>query len=116
MTQAIDISTSGGTRTVVSRDAYRSLTTATISGGSGFAGTVGIGLGLGLAMPTQQTVVTAFGVVGANCDKLNEAVGTVDTTAHTIEPTTPSNGTHNYTFNYKYTNTPVSPTHTHTLA
>jgi hypothetical protein len=116
VTQAIDISTSGGTRTVVTTDAYRSLTSATILGGSGFAGTVGIGLGLGLALPTQQTIVTAFGVIGANVDKLNEAVGTVDATAHTIEPTTVANGTHNYTFNYKYTNTPVSPTHIHALA
>jgi len=116
VTEAIDIAVGAGTRTVVTTYAYRSLTTATISGGSGFAGTVGIGLGLGLALPTQQTVVTAFGVIGANCNKLNEAVGTVDATAHTIEPTTPANGTLNYTFNYKCTTTPVSPTHTHTLA
>ena len=117
VTQAIDISTSCGTRTVVNAKAYRSLTSATISGGSGFAGTtVGIGLGLGLALPTCQASVTAFSVFGENCDKINTAVGTVDATAYTVEPTTPANGTHSYSWNYKYTLTPVSPAHNHTLA
>jgi hypothetical protein len=116
VTQAIDISSSGGTRTVVTTKAYRSLTSATISVGSGFAGTVGIGLGLGLAMPTAQASVTAFAVIGENCDKLNETVGTADAVAYTIEPTTAANGTHNYSFRYTYTLTPVSPAHLHALA
>jgi hypothetical protein len=116
VTQAIDISTAGGTRTVVTTNAYRTLTSATITGGSGFAGTVGIGLGLGLALPTAQAGVTAFSVFGENCDKINTAVGTVDAVAYTVEPTTAANGTHNYTWNYKYTLTPVSPAHNHTLA
>ena len=116
VTQAIDISTSGGTRTVVTTKAYRTLTSATISGGSGFAGTVGIGLGLGIALPTAQAGVTAFSVFGENCDKINTAVGTVDTAAFTVEPTTAANGTHSYAWNYKYTLTPVSPTHIHALA
>jgi hypothetical protein len=116
VTQAIDISTSGGTRTVVTTKPYRTLTSATISGGSGFAGTVGIGLGLGLGLPTAQASVTSFSVFGENCDKVNTAVGTVDAAAFTVEPTTAANGTHNYTFNYKYTLTPVSPAHLHALA
>ena len=116
VTQAIDISTSGGTRTVVTTKAYRTLTSATITGGSGFAGTVGIGLGLGLALPTAQVGVSAFSVFGENCDKINTAVGTVDAAAYTVEPTTAANGTHSYAWNYKYTLTPVSPTHIHSLA
>ena len=116
VTQAIDISTSGGTRTVVTTNAYRSLTSVTTSSMTGIAGKVSVGLGLGLALPTATTTVTAFSVFGANVDKTNEAVGTVDATAYTVEPTTPANGTHNYTFNYKFTETPVSPAHNHTLA
>jgi hypothetical protein len=116
VTQAIDISTVGGTRTVVTTHAYRSLTSATVSGINTPAGTIGIGLGLGLALPSAQASVTAFAVIGANVDKVNEAVGTVDATAYTIEPTTAANGTRNYTFNYKYTFTPVTPAHNHSLA
>jgi hypothetical protein len=116
VTQAIDISTAGGTRTVVTTHAYRSLTSATVSGINTPAGTIGIGLGLGLALPTAQASVTAFGVIGANVDKVNEAVGTVDATAYTVEPTTAANGTRNYTFNYRFTLTPVNPAHNHSLA
>ena len=108
VTQAIDISTTGGTRTVVTTNAYRSLTSATITGGSGFAGTVGIGLGLGLALPSAQASVSSFSVFGENCDKVNTAVGTVDTVARTVEPTTAANGTHNYTWQYKFTVTPAA--------
>ena len=60
--------------------------------------------------------VRQFSVFAENDNKVNVAVGTQDATAHTVIPTTPANGTLNYTFNYKYTSTPVSPTHTHTLA
>jgi hypothetical protein len=117
VTQAIDISTSGGTRTVVTTHAYATLTSATVSGIGGAAGTVGIGVGVALALPSQEPgIVTAFSVFKATCDGSNEVVGTVDATARTIEPTTAPNATHNYVFNYKFTATPVSPAHNHTLA
>lgn len=116
LTQAIDISSSGGTRTVITDGAYATLTSATVSGINTAAGTVSIGLGAALGLPTAQASVTAFGVNTENCDKVNEAVGTVDATAGTVVPTTAANGTHNYTFNYKFTLTPVSPAHNHTLA
>jgi hypothetical protein len=116
-TQAIDISTSGGTRTVVTDKAYATLTSATVSGGSGFAGTVGIGLGAALGVPTNKSpAATAFAVYKAQVSGLNEAVGTVDATAMTIAPTTPADAAHSFAFWYNFTVTPTSPTHNHTLA
>jgi hypothetical protein len=117
VTQAIDISTSGGTRTVITNDAYATLTSATISGGSGFAGTVGIGLGAALGLPVNKSpVATAFAVYKAQVNGLDEAVGTVDATAGTIIPTTAPDAAHSYAFWYNFTVTPTSPTHNHTLA
>jgi hypothetical protein len=117
VTQAIDISDSGGTRTVVTDKAYATLTSATVSGGSGFAGTVGIGVGAALALPSQQPgIVTAFAVHKAMVGNANEVVGTVDATARTIEPTSAANASRNFSFYYNFAVTPVSPTHNHTLA
>lgn len=117
VTQAIDISTAGGTRTTVTTHAFATLTSATVSAINTPAGTIGIGVGAALGLPSQQAgIVTAFGVFKATVDGGNEAVGTVDATARTIEPTTAPNATHNYVFNYKFTVTPVSPAHNHALA
>ena len=111
-TQAISIIAAG---TTITDKAYATLTSATISGGSGFAGTVGIGLGAALGLPANNTpTATGFAVYKAQVNGLNEAVGTVDTTAMTIAPTTPADAGHSYAFWYKYTVTPVSPAHNHT--
>lgn len=111
-TQAIDISTSGGTRTVITDKAYATLTSATISGGSGFAGTVGIGLGAALGLPTNKTpTATAFAVYKSQVNGLDETVGTVDATAMTIIPTTAPDAAHSFAFWYNFTTA-----HVHTLA
>ena len=115
VTDAISIATTNTGTTITTR-AYRTLTSATVSNLTGAAGTISIGLGAALGLPTQQTVVTSFSVFAENDNKVNVTVGTQDATARTVIPTTPANGTLNFTFNYKYTSTPVSPTHTHTLA
>lgn len=117
VTQEIDISTEGGTRTVITDKAYATLTSATVSGIDGAAGTIGIGVGAALALPSQQPgIVTAFAVHKAMVDNANEAVGTVDATARTIVPTSAPNAARNYQFFYNFTVTPVSPAHAHLLA
>ncbi len=116
-TQAIDISSSGGTRTVITDKAYATLTSATISGGSGFAGTVGIGVGAALGIPTNKTpAATAFSVYKAQVNGADETVGTVDATAMTIIPTTAPDAAHSYAFWYNFTVTPTQAAHNHTLA
>jgi len=116
-TQAIDIAVGAGTRTVVTDKAYATLTSATISGGSGFAGSVSIGLGTALGVPTNKSpAATAFAVYKEQVNGLDETVGTVDATAMTIAPTTPADGAHSFAFWYNFTVTPTSPAHNHTLA
>ena len=116
-TQAIDIAVGAGTRTVITDKAYATLTSATISGGSGFAGTVGIGLASALGLPVNKSpAATAFAVYKAQVNGLDETVGTVDATAGTIIPTTAPDAAHSYAFWYNFTVTPTSPAHNHTLA
>jgi hypothetical protein len=116
-TEAFDISTSGGDRTLVTAKAYATLTSATVSSIDTPAGTVGIGLGTALGVPTNKSpAATAFAVYKAQVNGLNEAVGTVDATAFTVIPTTAPDASHSYAFWYNFTVTPTSPTHTHTLA
>ena len=111
-TQAIDIAVGAGTRTVVTDKAYATLTSATISGGSGFAGSVSIGLGAALGIPTNKTpAATAFAVYKEQVNGLDETVGTVDATAMTVAPTTAADGAHSFAFWYNFTTA-----HTHTLA
>ena len=113
-TQAIDIKTAG---TVITDKAYATLTSATISGGSGFAGTVGIGLGAALGIPTNKTpAATAFSVYKEQVNGLNEAVGTVDATAMTVIPTTAPDAAHSFAFWYNFSVTPTSTAHNHTLS
>lgn len=110
ITQTIPLT--GGTRTVVTADAYATLTSATlaVAGGAGVGKNIGIGVGaaLGLPIPAGATGVSVF---KATCDYANEAVGTVDATARTVIPTTGANGAHDYEFFFKYT-----LAHTHTLS
>jgi hypothetical protein len=55
-----------------------------------------------------------FAVHKANVNDVNEVVGTVDTFAGTIVPTSVPNGSRSYQFWYTYTVTPVQNTHLHT--
>ena len=101
ITQAIPLT--GTTRTVVTDEAYATLTSATITGMVGnVAGdhiSIGVAADLGLPIPKGATSVT---VHKATCDYANEAVGTVDATARTVAPTTAANGAHDYEFWYRY--------------
>jgi hypothetical protein len=110
VTQVIPIT--GGTRTVITDDAYARVTSITVAALAGHTGAdkigVGVGVALGLPIPAGATGV---GVYKATVDYADEAVGTVDTTARTIAPTTAANGTHDYEFWYKYT-----LAHTHTIS
>jgi hypothetical protein len=93
----------GGTRTIVTDDAYAVLTSATLTVTAGAGGGKNIGIGckgeLGLPVPKGATNVV---VNKAVVDHADEAVGTVDATARTIVPTTGCNGTHDYEFWYSY--------------
>jgi hypothetical protein len=110
LTQAIPLT--GVTRTVVTTDAYATLTSATITAMVGnVAGdhiSIGVGAALGLPIPAAATAVS---VHKATCDYTNEAVGTVDATARTVEPTTGANAAHDYEFWYRYT-----LSHTHAMS
>lgn len=110
LTQAIPLT--GVTRTVVTTDAYATLTSATITAMAGnVAGdhiSIGCSGALGLPIPAGATGVS---VHKATVDYVDEAVGTVDATARTVTPTTAANGTREFEFWYKYT---VS--HTHSLS
>lgn len=110
ITQTIQLT--GGTRTIVTADAYATLTSATlaVAGGAGAGKNIGIGVGAALGLPIPAGA-TAVSVHKATCDYANEAVGTVDATARTISPTTVANAAHDYEFWYRY-----SLTHTHTLS
>lgn len=94
------------TVTIVTTNCFAHLTSGTVAGytasGSGTGNTLGIGVGaaLGLSVPSTFSGLQVF---KANVDNADEAVGTVDTAAGTITPTTAANGTHSYTFNYSFT-------------
>ena len=93
----------GGTRTVVTDDAYASLTSATLTITAGAGGGKNLGIGckgeVGLPIPKGATNVAVNKVA---VDHANEAVGTVDATARTLIPTTPCNGTHDYDVWFSY--------------
>jgi hypothetical protein len=103
VTEAFNINTTGGTRTLTTAAAYATLTSATITAGSGFAGTVGIGVASALALPgSRSPAASAYVVHKAAVNNANETVGTVDAVAGTIVPTTVPNGTNNYAFYYQF--------------
>ncbi len=112
LSQAIDIT--GGTKTVVTNDAYATVTSATVAGqvGGGAGTTIGIGPGNALALPIPVSA-GATAVSKAIVDSANEAVGTVDAVARTIEPTTAPNAAHDYDFYFTYTLTPTQAAHDH---
>lgn len=108
----------GGTRTVVTDQAYASIDpSSAVAGlvGAATGDTLGIGPSAALGLPGQKTPgSTTFAVHKANVDNANEAVGTVDATAGTVTPTTAPNGTHTYQFWYTAAVTVAQNAHTHT--
>lgn len=110
VTQAIPLKAAAGpnSRTVVTTDAYASITSATITASAGVAAgdnvAIGMSAAIGLAVPQ---VATAIGVFRASVDDVREAVGTVDATAGTIIPTTAPNGTRDFDFWWNATVTPA---------
>ena len=117
VTETQDISTAKAGVTTVTTYAYRSLTSATPTTLTGAAGTVRIDPAAPVAIPTNKTpAATSISVNGENCDGTNETVGTWDATARTVTLTTAPNASHNYTLDYTFSVTPVSPVHTHSLA
>jgi hypothetical protein len=116
VTETFDISTTKAGTTTVSTKAYQSLTSATPTVNSA-AGTVGVGVATALALPTNKTPASAsLTVLGETDDGVSVAIGTTDATARTVIPTTTVGPSHVYEFDYTYSVTPVSPTHTHSLA
>jgi hypothetical protein len=105
----------GGTQTVVSDLAYATIS-ATVAGVAGAAAgdTISIGASAHLGLPRDHTPLGgALTVYKASADDADEAIGTVDSTAGTISPTTAPNGTHDYDFWYRWSQTVVQDAHTH---
>ena len=113
VTQSIPLP--GGTRTVTTTEALATLTSATITGLAGsVADTISIGVSAALGLTATKTPTPgSFSVYKAAVGQANEAVGTVDATAGTIEPTTAPNGTNDYDFWYTFSFTPTQAGHTH---
>ena len=90
-------------KTLTTTNAYGSILTAAISGLAGTStGSISLGSGFDLALPlpTGFAGLTEYKEVtdGAN----NATLGTVDTVSGCVIPNTAPNGTHNYSFYYKY--------------
>lgn len=107
VTQSIPLT--GGTQTVITTDAYATITSATVAAltGTVTGDTVGIGVGTALGLPAPKTPIPGtFAVYKANVGNANETIGTVDATAGTIIPTSAPNATRVYDFWFNYTYTP----------
>lgn len=102
VTQVINLA--GGTRTVVTNDAYAVLTSATVAGLAGNAAgdNVGIGQSAALGLPLPPSGVSGIGVFRAEFDGAPETGGTVDSAAGTYTPAGSPDGTKPVTvwFNY----------------
>jgi hypothetical protein len=100
VTETIDFG-AGGTQTIVTDYVYASLTSATVASVAGAAAgdTIGIGVGAALGLPIPAGMPNVS-VVRAYADATSEAVGTVDTTARSIEPTTAADGAADFDFFY----------------
>ena len=110
ITQVIPLT--GVTRTVVTDEAFATITSATITGMSGnVAGdhiSIGCSAFLGLPVPA---LATGLSVYKATVDYVNEAVGTVDAASRSVSPTTAANATREFEFWYRY-----AIAHTHTMS
>lgn len=116
VTQVIPLT--GGTRTIITTDAYATLTSAVTAAVAGAAAgdTISIGVSAHLALPAARSPAAAgFIVYKANVDDVNEAVGTMDADAGTISPTTAPNGVHEYDFWYRYSLSVGQVAHTHAI-
>lgn len=104
-----EIPLTGGTQTVITDEAFATLTSATVADltGTVTGDTVGIGVGAALGLPAPMTPTPGtFVVYKSNADEADEAVGTVDADAGTIIPTTVPDGAVNFDFWFNYTITP----------
>lgn len=117
------INLAGGTRTIVTDEAYAQLTSGTVAGVAGAAAgdTIGIGQSSALGLPGCANPASSnFVVYKATVDDADETVGTVDATNGTIIPTTAPNGTHDYdvwyTYDVAHNHTQAAHTHTATLS
>ena len=99
VTESISVA-GASSATFITANAYMTLTSATPVGTVTNVTTIGIGVGAALALP-GPAVLLDFTVLKEVVDVTNETVGTVDTVAGTVVPTTAANGTHNYTFFYQ---------------
>ena len=107
------------TVTLTSKYAYAHLTSATVYQTEDFFAhsyTISLGLAPALALP----VVSGYSALTVNTETVassatdtwtvaRETVGTVDTVAGTISPTTAPNGSKHFTFNFTYTAPSIAP-------
>lgn len=90
------------TQTLTTANAYAHITSGPVAGlVGGGDGTLGIGVATALGLPLPAGFA-GLNVFKENVDNANEAVGTVDTVAGTVIPTTLPNATHNYDFFYSF--------------
>jgi hypothetical protein len=112
-----EIALAGGTRTVVTTDAYASLTSATVAGlvGHGAGDNMGIGVGNGFGLPVPEGA-TNLVVTKTFVDGAGEAVAGVDAAAYSVAPTTAADAVHDYQFFFAYDwpHTHVQAAHNHT--
>lgn len=113
VTESVSLITAASA-TFTTTKAYSTLTSATVAAlaQTGGAGTdsisIGVATAIGLPIPSGAASVSVYkaGVAAAaSGTPVNEAVGTVDTTARTIVPTTAADGTKSYDFWFSYTHT-----------
>jgi len=90
------------TQTLKTANAFLNLTAGVVSGlVGGGDGTLGIGVAADLALPTQSGVNGgSMQVLKEKVGTTAEAIGTIDTVAGTISPTSAPDGTKNFTINY----------------
>lgn len=111
------INLAGGTRTVVTDDAYATLTSATVAAlaGHGAGDNIGIGVGAGFGLPVPENA-TNLVVTKTFVDGASEVVAGVDAAAYSVAPTTAPNAAHDYEFFFAYDwpHTHVQAAHNHT--
>ena len=116
VTETFDISTAAAGTTAISGHAYASITSLTPTVNSA-AGQVKVDPAAGLALPGNNTPLSTSLAIDAEMDDgARVTTGTFDAGARTVIPATTVGPGHVYEFDYHFTVTPVSPTHTHSLA
>ena len=99
-TETVSLLSTDGTHTYTTTKAYATITSATVSALSGNTGVdkiaIGLATALGLPVPSTGTNLVVYKeAAGATIAStpVNETVGTTDTTARTVIPTTAADGT-----------------------